>query len=88
VVVGGVMVVGLHLLTLQEFGDEMDYIALHAYPEEELPHICIHLLHTRMCTIKCSMGFLQYDASNIPILRDVHPSSTRMILMMEIYFKM
>jgi hypothetical protein len=69
-----VMVVDFHLLTLQEFGDEMDYIMLHAYPEEELPHICVHLLHTRMHTIKFSMGFLQYDASNIPILKDVYPS--------------
>jgi hypothetical protein len=69
------MVVGFHLLTLQTFGDEMDYIARHAYLEEELPHICVHLLHTRMHTIKYSMDFLQYDASNIPILKDVHPSS-------------
>jgi hypothetical protein len=70
-----VMVVDFHLLTLQAFGDEMDYIALHAYPEEELPHVCVHILHTQMRTIKCSMGFLQYDSSNIPNLRDVHPSS-------------
>ena len=69
------MVVGFHLFTLKVFGDEMDYIALHAYLEEKLPHICVHLLHTQMRTIKCSMGFLQYDASNILILRDVHPSS-------------
>ena len=76
-VVGGlpVMVVGFHLLTLYALGDKMDYIALHAYPEEELPYIFIHLLHAQMLTIKCSMGFLQYDASNIPILSDVHPSS-------------
>jgi hypothetical protein len=53
-----VMVVGFHLLTLQAFGDEMDYIVIHAYLEEELPHICVHLLHTRMRTIKFSMGFL------------------------------
>jgi hypothetical protein len=70
-----VMVVGFHLLTLQEFADKMDYIVLHAYLEEELPHICVHLIHTQMHTIKCSMGFLQYDALNIPLLRDVHPSS-------------
>jgi hypothetical protein len=69
------MVVGFHLLTVQAFGDEMDYIVLHAYPKEDLPHICVHLLHTWMRTIKCSMGFLQYDTLNIPILMDVHPSS-------------
>ena len=53
------MVVGFHLLTLQAFQDEMDYIAFHAYPKEDLPHICVHLLHSQMCTIKCSMGFLR-----------------------------
>jgi hypothetical protein len=65
----------LSLVDILALGDEMDYIVLHAYPEEELPHIYVHLLHTQMRTIKCSMGFLQYDASNISILRDVHPSS-------------
>ena len=53
----------------------MDYIALHAYLEEELPHVCVYFLHTQMHTIKLSLGFLQYDALNIPTFKDVHPSS-------------
>jgi hypothetical protein len=52
----------------------MDYITLHAYLEEKILHVCVHFIHTWMCTIKFSMGFLKYDASNIPTFGDVHHS--------------
>jgi hypothetical protein len=66
--------INLHLLTLEELGDEMEYIMLPSYLEENIFHVCVHFLHTWMCIVKCSMGFLDYDASNIPTLMDAHPS--------------
>jgi hypothetical protein len=69
-----VVMINLHLLKLKTLSDEMDYIILYSCPKENLFHVFIHFLHTRMHIVKHSMEFLEYNASNIPTLRDVLPS--------------
>jgi hypothetical protein len=66
--------INLYLLKLKTLSDEMDYIMLQASLEEKFLHVFIHFLHTKIRTIKFSMGFLEYDASNISTLGDVYPS--------------
>lgn len=69
-----VTMVKLHLLTFKTFSNELDNITFHACPKENFLCVSKNFLYTWMCTIQCSVGFFKDGVSNIPTIRDIHPS--------------